>query len=280
MPGRITDKVAFITGVARGLGRANAVRLAEEGADIIGVDRLELEPFADYPMPTDADLEETVALVEKTGRRIVAVKADVTDRSGLAAALDQGLKQFGRLDIVVANAGISPPGAPTWELPPDQWDKVLSINLTGVFNTIAVAVPAMIDAGNGGSIVLMASGAALMNMPHLSDYAAAKAGVVTLAKTLANEVAAHQIRVNALAPGTARPPLVTENKGMFRLFRPDLAQPTLEDALPVLTAMLPMGKPWVEPEDVANAVLFLASEEGRYITGQVIAIDLGGSNRP
>jgi len=126
----------------------------------------------------------------------------------------------------------------------------------------------------------MASGAALMNMPHLSDYAAAKAGVVTLAKTLANEVAAHQIRVNALAPGTARTPLVTENKGMFRLFRPDLAQPTLEDALPVLTAMLPMGKPWVEPEDVANAVLFLASEEGRYITGQVIAIDLGGSNRP
>ena len=128
------------------------------------------------------------------------------------------------------------------------------MNLTGVFNKIAVAVPAMIDAGKGGSIVLMASGAALMNMPHLTDYDAAKAGVVSVAKTLADEVEAHQIGVNALAPGTARTPLVTENKGMFRILRRDLAQQTLEDALQVLKAMLHMGKKWVEPEDVAKAV--------------------------
>ncbi|MBF4997354.1 mycofactocin-coupled SDR family oxidoreductase [Nocardia sp. BSTN01] len=277
--GRVENKVAFITGAARGQARAHAIRLAEEGADIIGVDSLAADPYASYPMGTQADLDETIALVEKAGRRMIGVKADVRDRAALQAALDQGLAEFGRLDIVCASAGISPPGRPLWEIDPAQWSGVLDVNLTGVFNTLAVTVPALVAAGNGGSIVLTASGAGLKSPQNLGDYNASKAGVVALGKTLANELAAQRIRVNVIAPGTVGTPMVTENEETFKLFRPDLENPTLEDARPVFAMMMPMGEPWVDPVDIANAVLFFASDEARFVTGQVLAVDEGMTNK-
>lgn len=277
--GRVQGKVAFITGVARGQGRSHALRLAEEGADIIGVDLLQPEEHAPYPMSTQADLDETTALVEKTGRRMLGFKADVRDRAALQKAVTAGVSEFGRLDIVSANAGISPIGGMTWDIPAEEWGAVIDINLTGVFNTVAATVPAVIEAGNGGSIILTSSGAGLKYVPNLVHYNSAKAGVVAIAKTLANELAAQQIRVNVVAPGTVDTPLVSENKAMFKMFRPDLENPTIEDAEPIFRMMMPMGKPWVETVDVSNAVLYLASDEARYVTGTVLSVDLGVLNR-
>ena len=278
--GRVEGKVAFITGVARGQGRSHAVRLAEEGADIIGIDILTDEPFAPYPMASQADMDQTVALVEQTGRRIIASRADVRDRDSLAKALAAGVAEFGRLDIVCANAGISPVGGSTWEVPAGEWQAVIDINLTGVFNTVAVAVPHVIAAGNGGSIILTSSGAGLKHVPNLVHYNAAKAAVVAVGKTLSNELAAQQIRVNIVAPGTVNTAMISENKAMYKLFRPDLEDPTIEDAEPVFAMMMPMGKPWVEPVDISNAVLYLASDEARYVTGVVLPVDEGVLNRP
>ncbi len=278
--GRVQDKVAFITGVARGQGRSHAVRLAEEGADIVGIDLLEHEPFAPYPMATQNDMDETMALVEKTGRRMLGIKADVRDRAALVGAVEAGVAEFGRLDIVAANAGISPTGGMTWEVPAEEWEAVIDINLTGVFNTVAATVPAVLAAGNGGSIILTSSGAGLKYVPNLVHYNSAKAAVVAIGKTLSNELAAQQIRVNVIAPGTVNTALISENKAMFKLFRPDLEEPTIEDAEPVFTMMMPMGKPWVEPNDISNAVLYLASDESRYVTGIVLPVDMGTLNRP
>lgn len=277
--GRVEGKVALISGVARGQGRSHALTLAREGADIIGFDSLANDPNAPYAMGSEADLAETVALVEATGRRILTGTVDVRDRGGVTAFVQRSVGELGRLDIVAASAGISPPGAATWDISSSGWDGTIGVNLTGVFNTVAAAVPAMIGAGNGGSIVCTSSGAGLKFVPGLADYNAAKAGVVAIAKTLANELAPLQIRVNALAPGTVNTPMVTENAGTFKLFRPDLEEPTLEDCLPIFSSMMPMGHPWVEPEDVSNALLFLASDEARYITGQVLAVDQGVSNK-
>lgn len=277
--GRVQRKVAFITGVARGQGRSHAVRLAEEGADIIGIDAMEDEPFAPYRLATQDDMDETITLVEKTGRRMVGIKADVRDRAAVIEAVNAGVNEFGRLDIVSANAGISPVGGMTWEIPPVEWNAVIDINLTGVFNTVAATVPAVIAAGNGGSIILTSSGAGLKCVPNLVHYNSAKAAVVAIAKTLSNELAAQQIRVNVIAPGTVNTALITENKAMFKLFRPDLDEPTIEDAEPVFTMMMPMGKPWVEPVDISNAVLYLASDEARYVTGVVLPVDMGILNR-
>jgi (+)-trans-carveol dehydrogenase len=275
----LQGKVAFVTGAARGQGRAHAVRLAEEGADIIALDLAGPVASMSYPMGTAAELAETVGLVEATGRRIVARKADVRDRDAVAAVVDEGVDAFGRLDIVCANAGISPPTRPLWKIPVDEWRDVLDINLTGAWNTVSVAVPHMLGFRNGGSIVFISSGAGLKGVPHLGGYSAAKAGVVSLAKTLANELAHRGIRVNALAPGTVDTPMVTANTEQFALFRPDLADPTLDDCVEAFRQMMPMGQPWIDAVDVANALLFLASDESRYITGVVLPVDQGNLNR-
>ncbi len=280
MAGRLEGKVAFITGIGRGQGRSHAVRLAEEGADIIGVDALVSHASVPYPMADEADLEETVRLVEKYDRRIVAHRADVRDRDGLAAALADGVSQLGgRLDIVAANAGVSPAGAPLWELSAAEWDEVIGINLSGVFNTLAVSIPLMLQAGNGGSIVVTSSGAALRNPPGLADYNASKHGAIGLALTAANELAPRGIRVNAICPGTVDTPMVSANAGTWKLFRPDLENPTLEDARPVFASIMPMGQPWIDPADVSNAIVWLASDEARYVTGIVVPVDQGSSNK-
>lgn len=282
--GPLTGKVAFITGIARGQGRSHAVRLAREGADIIGLDRCAPMDTMGYPLGSVQEMAETVALVEKLDRRIVAGQVDVRDRAGMRALLDDGVSQLGRLDIVVASAGISPPAVPMWHMPPEAFDDVITTNLTGVFNTLALSVP-HIRAGarrageaGGGSIVVISSGAALNSVPNLSAYVAAKNGVIGLARSLANEVARFQIRVNVIAPGTVNTPMVTANTQQFRLFRPDLAEPTVADVEEGFRNSMPMGLPWIEPEQVSDAVVFLASDAARYITGTVLPVDQGTTN--
>jgi SDR family mycofactocin-dependent oxidoreductase len=277
--GRLDGKVAFITGVARGQGRSHAIRLAEEGADIVGVDSLADFGTTAYPMPTQDDLDETTVLVEKTGRRAILSRADVRDREGLLRSVSDGVADLGRLDIVCANAGIMPIGRPLWEISAAQWQSVIDINLTGVFNTLAGTVPPMRAAGNGGSIILTASAAGLRFGLNLGDYAATKAGVIALAKTLANEVAAEGIRVNAICPGAVATPMIMANEELFKLFRPDMENPTLQDCEPAFKTLMPMGGPWLAPEDVSNMVVFLASDEASSVTGTAMSVDQGTVNR-
>jgi (+)-trans-carveol dehydrogenase len=279
MSGLLAGKVAFVTGIARGQGRSHAVRMAAEGADIIGLDRCAPMDTMGYPLGSEAELAETVAMVEGLDRRIVAGKVDVRDRDGMQGLLKDGIAQFGRLDIVVASAGISPPAVPMWHVPPDQFDDVITTNLTGVFNTLALSVPHIRSGQRGGSIIVISSGAALSGVPNLSSYVAAKTGVIGLARSLANEVARFQIRVNVIAPGTVNTPMVTENVHQFRLFRPDLAEPTVADVEEGFRNSMPMGLAWIEPDHISDAVVFLASDSARYITGTVLPVDQGVTNK-
>ena len=281
---RLDDKVAFITGGARGQGRSHAVRLAQEGAHIVLVDSIggrEAYPWCSaYAMATKADLIETTRLVEATGRGVVAREGDVRDVESLRDAVAEGLAKFGRIDIVSANAGISPytEMPETWNVTDERWRDVVDVNLTGVRNTIRATVPPMIEAANGGSIVITSSGAGLKGAYGLSDYCSSKFGVIGLARTLANEVAPHNIRVNVIAPGTVSTDMV-HNDGLFRMFRPDLEAPTAADVAPVFQQMSMLPIPWVEAVDISNALLFLASDEARYITGVTLAVDGGMSSK-
>jgi SDR family mycofactocin-dependent oxidoreductase len=277
--GRVEGKVALVTGAGRGQGRSHAVRLAQEGADLILVDVLADLPTLDYSLSTEADLLETVRAVESAGAKAVWGQADVRDFDALSAVVLQGLQFFGHLDIVAANAGISPRLAKLWEITIDEWDEMIAVNLTGVFNTIRAVVPPMIEAGTGGAIVLTSSGAALKGIPHLGAYSASKHGVVGLALTLANELARHRIRVNAICPGTVGTQMVTQNIPQFNFFRPDLESPELQDVLAAFKRVAPLGQPWVEVEDITNALLYLVSDDGRYVTGTTMTVDQGTSNR-
>lgn len=277
MPGRLGGKVAFITGAARGQGRSHAVRLAGEGADIIAVDLCADIGSAPYPMGTRADLEETRLLVEKLDRRIVALPADVRDRAQLAEALDAGLAELGRLDIVVANAGILPV-TPGGREPQDFVDAV-DVDLVGVLNTVAVALPHL---GEYASIVLTGSVAAFMSGttdntamgPGGAGYSWAKRCLVSYCEQLAAQLAGRFVRVNAVHPTNCDTPLL-HNPANYAAFRPDLAKPTREDVLPAFTRFQAMPVPYVEPGDISNAVLFLASDEARYVTGQQLRVDAG-----
>jgi (+)-trans-carveol dehydrogenase len=273
--GRLEGKVALITGAARGQGRSHALRLVQEGASVVAVDFCGGKEA--YPwMATPEDLEATVTLVEEQGGSILAVQADVRDLAGLEEAVERGVRRFGRLDIVSANAGISPFGPETWLNDDKQWDDVYRVNLLGVRNTCKAAVPAMIAAGNGGAITITSSGAGLKGTYGLSDYCATKWGVIGFATSLAKEVAPHHIRVNVIAPGTVDTDMV-QNPGLRKLFRPDLDAPTKEDVAPVFQEMSILGVPWVDPVDISNALVFLSSEEARYITAVVLPVDAGMS---
>jgi (+)-trans-carveol dehydrogenase len=280
MAKRLTGKVAFVTGVARGQGRSHAIAMAEEGADIIGVDRLADVSSMDYPLGSEEDLAETVRLIEKTGRRVIAGQGDVRDRVAIESILADGVARFGRLDVVVANAGVSPPSHKLWEIPSQQWEDVIGINLTGVFHTLAASVPHMLATRDTGSIIVISSAAALVNVPNLADYVTTKQGVIGMAKSLANELAHRQIRVNVIAPGTVDTPMVTANTAQFQLFRPDLTHPTVDDVVDGFKRVNPMGRPWLQPEEVSQAVVHLASDDSRWITGTVLPVDQGISNHP
>jgi SDR family mycofactocin-dependent oxidoreductase len=277
MAGRLEGKVAFITGAARGQGRSHAVRLAQEGADIIAVDILQDIESNPYPMATPEDLKETQRLVEEQDRRIVALKADVRERSQLKEALDTGIAQLGRLDIVVANAGILPMAMGE----PDPLDFVdaVDVDLVGVMNAVAVAVPHLKEYG---SIVITGSTAAML--PGTADnpimgpggagYSWSKKSLMGYGDQMALHLAPRFIRVNVVHPTNCNTHLL-HNDGLYSLFRPDVENPTREDVLPAFTTFQAMPIPFVEPVDISNLVLFLASDEARYITGQQIRVDAG-----
>ena len=269
MAGRVAGKVAFITGAARGQGRSHAIRLAEEGADIIAVDICEDYPSVGYGMATEADLAETVKAVEALDRRIFARKADVRDAAALKAAVDAGVAELGKLDIVSANAGICT--VQTWdEVTPAIWQDTLDTNLTGVWNTMVAATPHLI-ANGGGSIICTSSTAGIKGLPFLSPYVAAKHGVVGIAKSLANELARHKIRVNTVHPTGVDTPMGTGLGGLEALLGKDqLLGPIFMNTFPVEI---------VDPVDISNAVLFLASDEARYVTGLEFTVDAGNTIR-
>jgi SDR family mycofactocin-dependent oxidoreductase len=275
MAGRMEGKVAFVTGAARGQGRSHAVRLAQEGADIIAVDICQdidtVTPY--YPLATEEELAETVKAVEALDRRIVARKADVRDLAGLQAAFDEGLAEFGHVDTVVANAGIATYGK-AWELSGEQWKDMIDVNLTGVFHTAKVAIPSMIEADRGGSILFTSSIGGLKGIQHVAHYVAAKHGIVGLMRTLANELGPHRIRVNTIHP-TNVDTIMIQNPGTYAMFSPGDPEPSQEKAMPGFLSLNTIPVPWVEPVDISNAVLFLASDEARYVTGVTFPVDAG-----
>jgi (+)-trans-carveol dehydrogenase len=273
----LDGKVAFITGAARGQGRSHALRLAREGARIAAVDIAEPLPSVPYPGATAADLRQTIELVGQSGGQAIAIQADVRDSAAMDAAASSALAAFGRIDVVCANAGIVSGGA-SWRLSEQQWRDVIDVNLTGVWHTTKAVIPAMIEAGRGGSIIITSSIAGLRGSRNISHYAASKHGIVGLMRALANEVAPYGIRVNSVHPTTVATEMVL-NEPTYRLFRPDVVKPTLEDTIPVFRSLNLLDVPWVEAIDVSNAVAWLASDEARYVTGVALPVDAGASVR-
>jgi (+)-trans-carveol dehydrogenase len=271
--GRVEGKVAFVTGAARGQGRSHAVRLAQEGADIVAVDICApVDTVTSYQLATPDDLKETVAQVEALDRRIIATQADVRDFAHLSQVLDEGVAELGHLDIVCANAGIYSTGRMV-DLSEQTWQDVIDINLTGVWHTCKAAVPHLIAAG-GGSMILTSSAVGLKASQNVGHYGAAKHGVVGLMRTLALELAADMIRVNSVHPTGVDTPMIM-NDSLYRQMLPDAAHPTREDVIPIMASMNALPVPWVEAIDISNAVLFLASDEARYVTGVTFPVDAG-----
>ena len=276
--GTLDGKVAFVTGAARGQGRSHAVRLAQEGADIIAVDLCagvdSVAPF--YAPSTPEDLEETARQVEALDRRIVAAQADVRDIDELMRAVDDGVAQLGRLDIVVANAGIFTFGTETDKVGEQSWQDLMDINLTGVWHSYKAAARHLIESGAGGSVIIISSLAGFKGLANVAAYTATKHGLVGLMKVLANELGPHGIRVNTIHPNSIDTDMV-KNSNTYKLFRPDLDDPTAEDAEPAFAGMNPMGKAWIEPIHVSNAVAWLASDQSYYVSGGEIPVDGGAA---
>ena len=271
MSGKLEGRVAFITGAARGQGRAHAVRMANEGADIIAVDIADKLPDGVvYPPATAEDLSETVRLVEATNHRILAFTVDTRDYDALREAVDDGVAQLGRLDIIVANAGIAIPQA--WnDITPESFRDVLDINVTGTWNTVMAGADKIIEGGRGGSIILISSAAGLKMQPFMVHYTASKHAVTGLARGFAAELGKHSIRVNSVHPGPVNTPMGTGDMASS-------VGKTME-TYPQLSHMLtPFLPSWVaEPEDIADAVCWLASDESRYVTAAQIPVDQGST---
>lgn len=274
--GRAQRKVAFISGIARGQGRSHALRLAEEGADIIGVDICADIDTVPYPMARIEDLEETVRLVEKTGQRIVARQADIRDLKALQSVVAEGVGEFGRLDVIVANACTLNGYGNAWDLTEEQWADQVEVGLTGTWKTIKAAVPAMLESGNGGSVILVSSTCGLASEPHIAHYDAAKHGVTGLMRALAAELAPHMIRVNSLHPTNVRTTMC-ENDYLVQLFAGGREGASFDDeeVTRAFRDMAALPVPYLEPIDTSNAVLYLASDEARYVTGTTHVVDLG-----
>jgi len=269
---RFAGKVAFVTGAARGQGRSHAIRLAEEGADIIVLDLCEQIGTVPYPMATRQDLDETVAAVEARDRRAIAIQADVRDFEALSSGLDDAVAQLGRLDIVAANAGIVSYGLAD-ELSGEAWNDLIGTNLTGVWQTAKASVKHLAAGGPGGSIIITSSIAGFHGLTALPHYVSSKHGVIGLTKALARELGPRGIRVNAVCPGTVRTPMV-ENDNLYRLRFPDVENPDFDELASSLGDN-PLGIPYVEPIDISNALMFLASDEARYITAVALPVDGG-----
>ena len=272
---RLEGKVALITGAARGQGRSHAVRLAREGADIIAVDALADVGSVGYPLATQEDMDETVRMVEQFDRRILARQVDVRDGAGMTQAVDAGVAELGRLDIVVGNAGIAS-FAPAEDMSDEMWDDMIAVNLSGVFRTVRPAIPHLKAGGDGGSIVLIGSVGGLRGVPNIVHYCAAKFGLVGMAKVLAQELGAHRIRVNVVHPTNVDTKMI-HNEFTYGVFFPDRdpATVTKDDAAPGFAATNLLPIPWVDPADISEAILFLVSDSGRYITGIELPVDAG-----
>lgn len=265
---RMTDKVVLITGAGAGMGRSHAVRLAEEGADIIAVD-----------LPGEAGIQglaETARLVQEHGGRIVSATADVRDLDALEEAVASGVAQLGSLDVIVANAGICESAGPSWTMDEEVWNRALDVNVTGAWNTVKAGVAALNS--DGGSVIIISSTAGITGSGGRSQYSASKHAVLGLARTLANELGRASIRVNTVHPGAVGTDMVLNPESFARL-RPDLESPTQADAAAVLESKTLLPVPWVESVDVSNAVLFLASDESRYVTGLQMVVDAGQTQK-
>ena len=272
---RLAGKVAFITGAARGQGRSHAVRLAAEGADIIAIDICQTIPTAPGAGPGPADLDDTVAAVRAAGRRALAAQLDVRDLAAMTGFVADSVAELGRLDIVLANAGIAGT-APTLEIDEQAWQTMIDINLTGVWKTLKASVPHIIAGGRGGSVVITSSLAALTANEHTAHYSAAKSGLISLMRVLAKELAPHQIRVNTVHPTTVGTDMIL-NDATYRHFRPDLDHPTRADFEHAARTLNRMPVPYLDPADVTNAILYLITDDGRYVTGSQQLLDAGGS---
>jgi (+)-trans-carveol dehydrogenase len=273
--GTLDGRVAVITGAARGQGRSHAVTLAQCGADIIAVDICADIPSAPYAGSTTDDLHETAAQVEKIGRRVVTKIADVRDHNALRSAIDGGVAELGRLDIVSANAGIVS-YSPATGLSHQMWSDMIDINLTGVWNTAVASVPHLIDSGRGGVIVLTSSTAGLRAYSGAAHYVAAKHGVLGMMKALATELAPHHIRVNAINPTQVDTKMIMNGPTMS-LFCPGIDNPTMSDFAAASNELTLLDVPWVETRDVSNALAFLVSDDARYVTGVALPVDAGAS---
>jgi SDR family mycofactocin-dependent oxidoreductase len=275
--GRLAGKVALITGAARGIGRAQAVRFAQEGADVIALDGCGPIDTVVVPAASPDDLAETARLVTAAGGRVVTEVVDVRDAEGLADAADAGVGHFGGLDIVCATAGITSRGMAI-ELSEQAWQTMLDVNLSGVWRTCKVTVPHLITRG-GGSVVMVSSLAGFRGLVGVAHYTAAKHGVVGLMRTLAQELAPHGIRANSVHPTNVDTPMI-QNDAVSSAFRPDLDRaPTRAEFAAAARSMNMLDIPWVDPVDVANACLFLASDEARYVTSVALPVDAGASQR-
>lgn len=270
MTGRLTGTVALISGLARGQGRSHAIRLASEGADIIGFDVCHQVDTIKYPLATADDLAETVRAVEALDRRIIARPVDVRDAAAVSALVDEGVSAFGRLDFVSANAAVTGFVANTWSITEEEWDTMIGTNLTGVWKTVKAAIPAIIEGGRGGSIAITSSSAGTKGMINLGHYSAAKHGVVGLARTLANELAPHLIRVNTIHPTGVNTTFI--NNDHIRGFMDEHPEwgANMQNALPV---------EMVEPEDISAALAWLFSSDARYVTGVALPVDAGFAQR-
>ncbi|MDT5139527.1 MAG: (+)-trans-carveol dehydrogenase [Mycobacterium sp.] len=273
--GRVAGKVAFVTGAALGQGRSHAVRLAQEGADIIAIDVCKrIVQTSPIPAATPEDLAETADLVKSHNRQIFTAEVDVRDYDGLKAAVDAGVDQLGRLDIIVANAGIGNGGDTLDQCSEHDWQEMIDVNLSGVWKTVKAGVPHILAGGRGGSIVLTSSVGGLKAYPHCGNYVAAKHGVVGLMRSFAVELGQKMIRVNSVHPTHVSTGMIM-NEGTWKLFRPDLENPGPDDMAPICQMFHTLPVPWVDAQDISNAVLFLASDEARYITGVTLPVDAG-----
>jgi SDR family mycofactocin-dependent oxidoreductase len=275
--GRVDGKVALITGAGRGQGRSHAIFLAREGAAIIATDICSDIDVVPYSLASSDDLAETVRLVEKAGGRIIAREADVRSTADMEEAVQAGMSAFGKIDVVCANAGINTYGR-AWELTDQQWQDVLDVNLTGVWRTTKAAIPQMIERGEGGSIIITASGVTFRAFENMGSYTAAKTGLLGLSRILARELGPHHIRVNTLHPCTV-PTGMIENDATAELFNPGGTFNTAEERLAVMAErlvhlqLLPI--PWVETSDLSLAVVYLASDESRFVTATEFRVDGG-----